>query len=136
MLWSIGYHTSLTHRSWILELAHLPQMLYQLHHDRHLAVPRRALRRSTEVAHRLRATPRSHRIHHDRYGHHLRVVRPESGVEPRDGVQGAKVVRDRQVLHRRGAAGDGFEERLRTADRGGLEEVCERDAGQWRRVLS
>ena len=63
-------------------------------------------------------------------------MRPDPRIEPGDGVEGAEVVRDGQVLHRRGAAEDGFEERLRTADRGGLEEVCERDAGQWRRVLS
>ena len=62
-------------------------------------------------------------------------MRPYSGIESRDGVERADLVRYCQLLHGRRTGEDGFEERLRTADRGGLEEVCERDAGQWRRVL-
>ncbi len=62
-------------------------------------------------------------------------MRPQPWVEPRNGVQRAELVRDREVLHGRGAREDGFEERFGAGERDGLEEVGERSAGQLGRIL-
>ena len=62
-------------------------------------------------------------------------MRPDPRIEPGDGVEGAEVVRDGQVLHRRGAAENRLEERLRTVDGGRLEEVGQGCTGQRGRIL-
>ena len=120
------------HRGHILRLPHPLHVLYQLHQDRHLPVSRLPLR---QLRHRALCGRARRRVCHERDGHHVRTVRPHSGIEARHGVERAELVRDREVFHGHGTGKDGFEERLRAGDCGRLEEVGEGSAGELGRVV-